>query len=201
MTTLGEKLREALDKGTLDAWDKHEEQIRQPQKEKQVKDTKIRVTNNVMRVTFDEVEHTPNMSVNDYVEALEARGFKKSSVTSVLYQLARVGQLKRAEDGTLSAAQAQYTPLKGPARKKKPKPDPKRKIVVVTRGKPVQKAQGIAALKADTAVKAEPMVEKFDMGSFKHHSPIAFIPSRIVDNLSVLHSRELYDYLRKIFGG
>ena len=99
MTTLGEKLRAALDKGTLDAWDKHEDAIRKPQQEKQVKDTKIRVTNNVMRVTFDEVKHTPNMQINDYIESLLARGFKKSSVTSVLYQLIRVGQLKRAEIG------------------------------------------------------------------------------------------------------
>lgn len=195
MTTLGEKLREALDKGTLDAWDKHEEQIRKPHKEEQVSNPKVRVINNVMRETFNEVKHTPNMQIGDYIESLMSRGFKKSSVTSVLYQLLRVGQLKRAEDGSVSVTQAEYAPLNNKRAKKKP--EPRRKIVVVTRGKP-KTAQGIAALKADTA---EPVVEKFDMGAFKHHAPRAFIPSAIVDQLTVLHARELYDYLRKIFGG
>lgn len=193
MTTLGEKLREALDKGTLDAWDRHEEQIRKPQKEKQV-NTKVRIVNNVMRETFNEVKHTPNMQINDYIESLLARGFKKSSVTSVLYQLLRVGQLKRAEDGSVSATQAEYSPLK--AKRVKKKPEPRRKIVVVTRGKP-KTAQGIAALKADTGMKAE--VELLIPPSAPVHR--AFIPSQIVDQLTVLHARELYDYLKKIFGG
>jgi hypothetical protein len=190
MTTLGEKLREALDKGTLDAWDKHEEQIRKPQKEKQV-NTKVRVINNVMRTTFDEVKYAPNMQIADYIESLMARGFKKSSVTSVLYQLLRVGQIKRGEDGTLTVVQPEYTPLNNKRAKKKP--EPKRKIVVVTRGKP-KPAQGIAALKADTVVKAEG-------APFEFAKPKAFIPSQIVDQLTVLHARELYDYLKKIFGG
>lgn len=193
MTTLGEKLREALDKGTLDAWDRHEEQIRKPQQEKQV-NTKVRIVNNVMRETFNEVKHTPNMQIGDYIESLMSRGFKKSSVTSVLYQLLRVGQLKRAEDGSVSVTQAEYAPLNN--KRAKRKPEPRRKIVVVTRGKP-KTAQGIAALKADTGMKAE--VELLIPPS----APIqrAFIPSQIVDQLTVLHARELYDYLKKIFGG
>jgi len=193
MTTLGEKLREALDKGTLDAWDRHEEQIRKPQKEKQV-NTKVRIVNNVMRETFNEVKHTPNMQINDYIESLMSRGFKKSSVTSVLYQLLRVGQLKRAEDGSVSVTQAEYAPLNN--KRAKRKPEPRRKIVVVTRGKP-KPAQGIAALKADTGMKAE--VELLIPPSAPVHR--AFIPSQIVDQLTVLHARELYDYLKKIFGG
>jgi hypothetical protein len=194
MTTLGEKLREALDKGTLDAWDRHEEQIRKPHKEEQVSNPKVRVINNVMRTTFDEVKYAPNMQINDYIESLMARGFKKSSVTSVLYQLLRVGQIKRAEDGSVSVTQAEYAPLNN--KRAKRKPEPRRKIVVVTRGKP-KTAQGIAALKADTGMKAE--VELLIPPS----APIqrAFIPSAIVDQLTVLHARELYDYLKKIFGG
>jgi hypothetical protein len=188
MTTLGEKLREALDKGTLDAWDKHEEQIRKPHKEKQV-NTKVRVINNVMRETFNEVKHTPNMQIGDYIESLMARGFKKSSVTSVLYQLLRVGQIKRAEDGSVSVTQAEYAPLNNKRAKKKP--EPRRKIVVVTRGKP-KPAQGIAALKADSGLVG---------GTISTGMPQAFIPSAIVDQLTVLHARELYDYLKKIFGG
>lgn len=196
MTTLGEKLREALDKGTLDAWDKHEEQIRKPHKEKQVKNPRVRVTNNVMRATFDEVKYTPNMQINDYIESLMSRGFKKSSVGSVLYQLLRVGQLKRAEDGSVSVTQAEYAPLNNKRVKKKP--EPRRKIVVVTRGKP-KTAQGIAALKADTGLQNP---EKFDTNTIASRlPPVAFIPSQIVDNLSVLHARELYDYLKRIFTG
>ena len=211
MTTLGEKLRAALDakieqevvKKTIEAWDTHEDQIRQPQQEKQMANpspvaTRVEdlphfgVSNNVMRETFNIVKHTPNLKAKQYIDMLVARGFKESSVTSVIYQLVRAGQLHKHDNGALIAAQAEYTPLKQAKRKKKAEPvvetKPARKIVLIKRRKSDESTQGIAALKADG-------------GPFEILKHKAFIPSQIVDNLSVLHARELYDYLRKIFKG
>ena len=214
MTTLGEKLREAIEKkqiqSTLNAWDAHEDQIRKPQtQEKQMANpapiaTRVEdkphfaVTNNVMRETFNIVKLQPNQLPRDYINALMRRGFKESSVTSVIYQLIKAGQVKRAADGILSVAQDEYTPIKI-AQKREPskKAEPK-KIVLIKRRK---SDEGIAALTPDTGGPGLPNVEKFDMGKFTHHAPRAFHPSAIVDGLSVLHARELYDYLRKIFGG
>ena len=198
MTTLGEKLRAALDKGdvvkkTIEAWDNHEDQIRKPQQEKQMERTyNFGVSNNVMRETFNLVKRNPNLQAKQYIDMLVATGFKKGSVTSVLYQLIRVGQIHRNENnGALIAAQAEYTPIKQ-VKKKKSEPvvetKPARKIVLIKRRKSDDTTQGIAALKADG-------------GPFEFAKHTAFIPSKIVDNLSVLHARELYDYLRKIFTG
>ena len=214
MTTLGDKLREALDKNaviqrTINAWDTHEDQIRKPQPEKQMEAQPIKggykgfvATNNVMRSTFDAVKNAPNMTHSEYVEMLNLNGFKRTSTSAVLYQLLRAGQVKRDDKGQLTVTCDEYVPIKQP--KKKPSvivvdkaPEPKPRQIVIVK-KPKDAGQGIAALKGDSAA---PVVEKFDMGSFKHHAPKAFHPSAIVDNLSVLHARELYDYLKKIFGG
>lgn len=215
MTTLGEKLREALDKRsvittTLNAWDAHEDQIRKPQQEKQMANPNPVVhtdgrkgfspSNNVMRATFDAVKNAPKMTHQEYVEMLQCSGYKQSSTSAVLYQLLRAGQIAKDANGGLSVTQDAYTPIKQPKKKesrvivvdKAPEPKP-RQIVIVK--KPREKSEGIAALTPDTVVKAD--------GEYKLHAPAlkAFHPSAIVDNLSVLHARELYDYLKKIFGG
>ena len=88
--------------------------------------------------------------------------------------------------------QEEYTPIKQVKKKKDALVTGadiglknERKVVIIKRTKRQDPSHGIAALKADTTV---PLIK-------------AFSPSAIVDNLSVLHARELYDYLRKIFGG
>lgn len=213
-TALQNALANKVVQSTINAWDAHEDQIRKPkpQQENQVANPNPVVnigegqrvfgtSNNVMRATFEAVKNAPKMQIREYIEMLGLNGYKQNSVSSVLYQLLRAGQLARDEQGAMSVAVDEYTPIK---QVKKPRvvvvdkaPEPKpRKIVIVKRKR--EEEQGIAALKADSGLQNE---EKFDMGSFKHHAPRAFHPSAIVDNLSVLHARELYDYLRKIFGG
>lgn len=216
MTTLGEKLREAIEKQsviktTLNAWDAHEDQIRKPQQEKQMANPNPVVsidgrkgfgpTNNVMRATFDAVKNAPKMTHAEYVEMLQCSGYKPSSTGAVLYQLIRAGQVARDENGGLSVTQDEYTPIKQ-VKKKQPRvlvvdkaPEPKPRQIVIVKRRKDDPSQGIAALTPDTVVKAD--------GEYKLHAPAfkAFHPSSIVDNLSVLHARELYDYLKKIFGG
>lgn len=219
-TALQNALANKVVQSTINAWDAHEDQIRKPkpQQENQVANPNPVVnigegqrvfgtSNNVMRATFEAVKNAPKMQIREYIEMLGLNGYKQNSVSSVLYQLLRAGQLARDEQGALSVAVDEYTPIKQVKRTprvvvldKAPEPKP-RKIVIVKRKR--DEGQGIAALKADSGETNLPRVEKFDMGAFKHHEPVfkAFHPSAIVDNLSVLHARELYDYLRKIFGG
>lgn len=213
MPDLQTALQSALIKTTLNAWDAHEDQIRKPQQEKQMANPNPVInlvdgnkgfgpTNNVMRATFDAVKNAPKMKHKEYVEMLALNGYKTNSTSAVLYQLMRAGQIARDEQGQLSVTCAEYQPIKQV--KKQPRvlvldkaPEPKPRQIVIVKRKP-KAEQGIAALKADTA---QPDVEKFDMGKFTHHRPAAFHPSAIVDGLTVLHARELYDYLKKIFGG
>lgn len=225
MTTLGEKLREAIDKKvheevikrTLNAWDTHEDQIRKPQQEKQMANPNpvvnvapnkkgFGVSNNVVRVTFETIRDNPHHTAPEYVEMLGKKGFKASSTSSLIYQLIRTHQVHRDDEKRLSVTSDEYTPISYKTQKQlrnkeaiePPTQQDKRKVVIVKRRTTEDTVQGIAALKADTGLQNE---EKFDMGTFKHHAPRAFHPSAIVDNLSVLHARELYDYLKKIFTG
>lgn len=212
MPDLQTALQSALIKTTLNAWDAHEDQIRKPQQEKQMANPNPVInieagkgftpSNNVMRATFDAVKNAPKMKHKEYVEMLALNGYKTNSTSAVLYQLMRAGQIARDEQGQLSVTCAEYQPIKQV--KKQPRvlvldkaPEPKPRQIVIVKRKP-KAEQGIAALKADTA---QPDVEKFDMGKFTHHRPAVFHPSAIVDGLTVLHARELYDYLKKIFGG
>lgn len=208
MPDLQTALQSALIKTTLNAWDAHEDQIRKPQQEKQMANPNPVInheagkgftpSNNVMRATFDAVKNAPKMKHKEYVEMLALNGYKINSTSAVLYQLMRAGQIARDEQGQLSVTCAEYQPLKQ-TKKKQPRvivldkaPEPKPRQIVLVK-KPRDKSEGIAALKADTVVKAE--------GEYKLHAPRAFHPSAIVDGLTVLHARELYDYLKKIFGG
>lgn len=221
MTTLGEKLREAIEKRsviqtTLNAWDAHEDQIRKPQQEKQMANANpvvkhaedapyFSVTNNVVRATFDAIKNAPMMKRLEYMEMLKLNGYKEASVSSVISQLTKAGQVVRNENGNYRVTCDEYTPIKQP--KKKPRvvvldkaPEPKPRQIVIVK-KPKAKGHGIAALTPDTGDNNLPNVEKFDMGKFTHHAARGFHPSAIVDGLTVLHARELYDYLKKIFGG
>lgn len=198
MTTLGEKLREAIEKkqvqATLNAWDKHEDQIRKPQQEKAVKEYNFKASNNIMRTTFEHIKNNPNKLPRYHIDELMKQGFKESSATSVVYQLIKAGQVKKDTYGQLTVTQGEYTPIKQAVRVKKEKAPERKKVILIKRTKREDPAHGIAALTPDTGVvKAE--------GEFKFHQPRAFIPSAIVDQLPVLHARELYDYLKKIFGG
>lgn len=211
MPDLQTALQSALIKTTLNAWDAHEDQIRKPQpQEKQMANPNPVVTlteghkgfgtsNNVMRATFDAVKNAPKMTHKEYVEMLALNGFKRNSTNSVLYQLMRVGQIARDEHGQLSVTQDEYVPIKAPV-KKQPRvlvldkaPAPKPRQIVIVKRKPKEE-QGIAALKADTSRE-----EALDVVRLMQAK--AFHPSAIVDGLTVLHARELYDYLKKIFGG
>ena len=207
MPDLQTALQSALIKTTLNAWDAHEDQIRKPQQEKQMANPNPVInheagkgftpSNNVMRATFDAVKNSPKMKHKEYVEMLALNGYKINSTSAVLYQLMRAGQIARDEQGQLSVTCAEYQPIKQV--KKQPRvivldkaPEPKPRQIVLVK-KPRDKREGIAALTPDTVVKAD--------GEYKLHAPRAFHPSAIVDGLTVLHARELYDYLKKIFGG
>lgn len=225
MTTLGEKLREAIEKkqvqATLNAWDKHEDQIRKPQTQEQqmanpnpvinhAQDKPhFGVSNNIMRTTFDHIKNNNSLFTSDHIRLLVKQGFKENSVTAVIYQLIRAGQVARDANGWLSVTQDAYTPIKVAQKSVKVAEQQDQRRKKVTPIKRREPSEGIAALNPDTGDNNLPNVEKFDMGKFTHHAPVqrpvsssfGFHPSAIVDQLPVLHARELYDYLKKIFGG
>ena len=161
------------------------------------------VTNNVMRTTFNHIRDHAGSTRKDVVAALTKQGYKESSVNAVISQLTRSKQVHKNFDSGLHARNPEYTPIK--QKKRKPehpkaqisqeladKIQARRKIVVMKRKKPETKSDGIAALKTGTSV-GELLREKLD--------PTLWKPESVVNNLNVVQARQLYDYLKNLFGG
>ena len=146
-------------------------------------DNKVRFvpTNNVSRETFNAVLKNPGITRAKVIDALCKQGFKKGSVSSLIGQYIRCNFFSLTEENKLYCLLKEYKSL----------PSTKAQIMMArgeikpVKAKAVEKSAGIAALKVDAKV----VVKK------------AFDPAELVNNLSVVQARELYDMLKKIFGG
>lgn len=69
-------------------------------------------TTDVSRATFDYVKAHPNCYTRDVCNALQARGYKKTSVSSLLSQMSRTGMISRTSDGQYVAVYEEYAPVK-----------------------------------------------------------------------------------------
>jgi len=172
----------------LSQWEQDEQ--KQINQEKPLGKHLFKPVNNVTRETFNYIKNNPNKTTAEVCEALEKLGFKESSVNSICAQLSKQGQV--VKDGytkRMVAVGTDYIPLKSASAFKTQKPET-RVIKIVKREKPTQNA-GLASIapKEDTTRKAALIfLNDFD-------------PNDVVNKLSVVQARELYDLLKKIFGG
>lgn len=130
----------------------------------------FQTTNNVTRETFNFVRDNPGYSRIAAADMLAAKGFKKSSTTSLLGQMVKQG-LMREHNGHIFTTQSEYTPLKASAKAAKAaaKPAPK----VETKVKRVASTNTLLA-------------EEFDAEKF-------------VDGMTLKQAKAVYDVLSKIF--
>ena len=158
--------------GILSEWE-----LDNQQQEKQVKHIPhFKITNNVTRATFDYVKNNPRQSCKTICKALEKHGYKPASVGSLLTQFVKNGLCARDANSNYTTIVNEYSPIKAHKQLKTNQVIQKAKA---TRG------QGIAALSPQSTPKAIP---KTDIQS-------------ILNGLSILQARALYDELKKIFGG
>ena len=159
----------------LNAWAKDEEQTI---KEKTMKTQhRFKTTNNASRETFNFIKHNPNLTSQEVVGHLERKGFKRSSTTALCNQMVRGGLVAKDSRGGLRVLADDYRPLKIKVIKKQKTKETKEEVA------------GLAALAPqDKAPAASVLTRNFD-------------PSDIVDKLSVMQARQLYDLLKAIFGG
>ena len=175
----------------LNQWEQDEQKQITQQQEKPMGKQLFRTTNNVTRETFNYIKNNPNKTTPEVCEALEKRGFKESSVHSICAQLSKQGQV--VKDGytkRMVAVGNEYQPLKSASKFKalnEPKPAPK----VVKRREAPQDA-GLAAIAPQ---------EKVDTSRSTIVLSRNWTAQGAVNNLSVMQARELYDLLKKIFGG
>ena len=133
------------------------------------------VTNNVCRETFNYVKSHAGTTATQAAVALVQRGYKHSSVTSLMAQMTRQGQMRK--DGfKYYVTQDEYAPLKGQYQAKQ--------LAKLAREKT---EGGIATLPKVKTVQA-PRVE------------VKQTAQDIVDKLTLREARELYNELYKYFG-
>ena len=146
------------------------------------------IQNNVTRVTFDYVKLHPGTTAAAACKDLVKQGFKESSVTALMAQFVRSGLAVRDNNHGYRAVVDEYIPMKASQKyaKKtavKAKPTPKAST-------PAPQNSGIAALQPEATAKRVTNILVFGK-----------TPEEVIKNMTVLQARELYDYLKKIFGG
>ena len=158
--------------GILSEWE-----LDNQQQEKQV-ETKpyFSVTNNVTRATFDYVKNNPRQSCKTICKALEKQGYKAASVGSLLTQFVKNGLCVKDANGNYTTIANEYSPVKASKRLKTNQVIQKAKT---TRG------EGIAALSPQP--KYIPVTE--------------WNVQAVLNEMSIVQARAMYDELKKIFGG
>ena len=143
------------------------------QQEKQMKQQPFfSVTNNVTRATFDYVKNNPASSSGEVSRALEQRGYKPSSIGSLLTQFVKKGLCTRDAQNRYSVAVPEYVPMKASKHVKQ----------VIQKAK-ATRGEGIAALSAQPTQRLVWDVET------------------VLNTMSIVQARAMYDALKKIFGG
>jgi hypothetical protein len=161
-------------------------------KEKLMTKTPFAIQNNVTRVTFDYIKLHPGTTSTAASRDLVKHGFKESSVTALMAQFVRAGLATRDNKHGYRVTVDEYTPMKASA--KYTKKDVKVKPATANDHKRPQATapqnDGIAALQPEATSKR--VVNTIVFGK---------PPEEIVKHMNVIQARELYDYLKKMFGG
>jgi len=155
--------------GILSEWE-----LDNQQQEKQVETQQpyFSITNNVTRATFDYVKNNPASASGEVSRALAQRGYKPSSIGSLLTQFIKKGLCTRDAQNRYSVAVAEYVPMKANKQVKQ----------VIQKAK-ATRGEGIAALSAQPT-----RVPAWDVDA-------------VLNNMSIVQARAMYDALKKIFGG
>lgn len=158
------------------------------------------ITNNVTRTTFNYIKDNPGCTPKDVCDALIPQGFKYSSITPIVSQFIKAGTvIKDEHTKALHTTSAEYVALTNKVQRmtvaealrerlSKPPAKPAKTIKIVKR------SQGIAAL----ATPEEPP-------QLRTPATLTFTrdyePKKLIERMSVMQAREMYDMLKKIFGG
>lgn len=161
----------------LSTWEQDDQRIQQ---EKQVPKNIFKPTNNVSRETFNYVRDNPKANTKHVCEVLGKQGLNPNSVGSLLTQFVKQGQMARDHNNQYITLVPEYTPLKST---KKFRSEGKRVNKIVNKPKAVVKGQGIAALTPQSTT-----TTPWDVDT-------------VLDTMSIVQARALYDALKKIFGG
>lgn len=212
-TALENSKRQALN-DTLNAWEKDEKETQLEKPVQAGKTNLFEVTNNVTRATFNYVRDNPGCTMAEIKEAMSA--FNSGSVGSLLTQFVLQNQITRDAAGKHTTISNEYKPLMARskwerlngisptasrrARRKEKLKDAMVQVKqnLIEKGLPVELAKG-------SGIGALPVTQK--PAKEKKQEITSILISRnwtaqgVVDKLTVMQARQLYDLLKNIFGG
>ena len=154
---------------------------------------------NLSRITFELVRDNPGVTMGVAMTVLEKKGFKPSSVSSLIYQMIKVRLIVADPNGKLTAVVSEYVPIQtSMIRKRKAKAKDKAKA------KPVV-AAGLASIAPVVTVDAPIQRKHIELVSTRTGEIInprkeEWTVESVVDKLNVRQAMAVYDELRKIFG-
>jgi hypothetical protein len=196
-------------KTTINDWEKDDMQTTQTNT--QSKSTRFfDITNNVTRATFEYVKNHPNETSPEICASMAKLGYKESSVGSLIAQFAKQGLAERDDRGRYITIVDEYKPLK--AAKKLLTIVPKPEEVKPKRKYEKKAVTGIGAL-LQAKLESTPMPSQAALDAAARAMEPAPIPKRMISlvrsktpddilkDMTVFQARELYDYLKKMFGG
>ena len=156
--------------------------------------TPFEIKNNVTRVTFDYVKLHPGTTSAAACRDLAKHGFKGSSITALMAQFVRAGLAVRDNNHGYRVVVDEYIPMKAsakytkkPAPKLAPKPAPQPTTKAKAPAEP--QSEGIAALQPEATSKRTNIIV------------LGRSPEEVIKHMNVLQAKELYEYLKKLFGG
>jgi hypothetical protein len=200
-------------KTTINDWEKDDMQTTQTNTQANVHHKGKRffdVTNNVTRATFDYVKKNPNLTSAEICADMEKLGYKESSVGSLIAQFAKQGLAERDDRGRYIIIVPEYRPLKAKKKTLKIVPKP----VEAKRKYEKRAVTGIGALLREK-LENTPMPSQDALDSAAYAMGTARVdvnkrlvslvrvksPEDVLKDMTVFQARELYDYLKKMFGG
>lgn len=189
--TLQEQLR-----ATLSKWEKEENEqaAQQAQPASYQKTSPFQVSNNLNRTAFREIKDQPDTRKR-LTDRLIAQGFKLGSVSAVIGHMIRQGVAVVGSDGVLRVTTPEYVPLKSYKtlqNMKKRQAQARKKVTEIrvdVRNKKVEEKRPVSSSPAGAGIAAlsAPPVQK------------PWSVYGLLETLSILQARDLYDELKKIF--
>ena len=195
-------------KTTINNWEKDDMQTTQTNAHHKGKRF-FDVTNNVTRATFDYVKQNPNLTSAEICADMSKLGYKESSVSSLIAQFAVQGLAERDDRGRYITIIDEYRPLKAKKKTLKIVPKP----VEAKRKYEKKNVTGIGALlreKLENTPMPVPSQDALDAAAYamggnvpKRFTSLVRVksPEDVLKDMTVFQARELYDYLKKMFGG
>lgn len=153
-------------------------------------------TNNVTRETFDFVKANPGLTTAQIAKALAARGFKESSVTSIVSQMVRAKMAHKDEDRRIFATRAKYKPLETSKAKQLQRQQAKANTANKRAAMQQIKEQAAEAPPKQAKEIKEVRVRTLEMRSDMNETQFV---EAILSNISIFGARVLYDKLKPLF--